>query len=586
MASLDEALDLAFELYAAGRHAETAELCRRILAAVPGHPAAAQAAGAALAALGRRRESAAAFRLLLAQAPAAAAGWSNLANVAELDDAATAHQRASICDPMLADAWANQAARLIALNRRDGAAAAARSGLQADPAHVAAMANLADAQTNGAARLRWAARAARLAPAMASARQGWAAALGASGRLAAAAGAAKVAAALDPALVLAWEALALTAIKLDDLPTSDAALARAAALDPDGTAKTAVSVHLAAARPEQALACADSALRRAPTDEGLHWNRATALLQAGRWAEGWAAFERRRADDRAEPPWRNLGVPTWDGGRFPGRRLLLYAEQGLGDALQMLRFVPLAAALGGEVILEVQPPLVGLARRVVGPKTVVARGDAPPPFDLECPLMSLPGKFGATPERMPGEAACLRPDPARVARWRERLALTAKPKVGLVWAGNPRFPDDARRSPGLAALRPLLTANPQVCFVILQMGEGRRDLARVALPADAIDLGAEIADLDDTLAIMTQLDLMISSCTLPAHVAAAAGTPLWLLLSFAPDWRWLLGREDTPWHPKARLFRQPRPGDWAEPAARMARELADLADAGCHPSFA
>lgn len=587
MASLTEALELAFDLYAAGRFAEAAELCRRILAAAPGHPAAAQVVGAAFAALGRRREAAAAFRLLLAHAPAAAAGWSNLANLAGLDDAApAAYRRAAICDPMLADAWANRAARLIALNRRGEAAAAAWSGLLADPAHVGAMVNLADALPSGAVRCRWSARAARTAPASATARQGWAAALGTSGRLPMAVGAAKIAAALDPALGPAWEALALAAIKLDDLAASDRALACATTLDPDGAAKTAVSVHLAAARPEQALVWVDRALRRAPTDEGLHWNRATALLQAGRWAEGWAAFERRRADDRAEPPWRNLGVPTWDGERFPGKRLLLYAEQGLGDALQMLRFAPLAAALGGEVILEVQAPLVGLARRVVGPKTVVARGDALPVFDLECPLMSLPGKFGATPEHMPGEAACLRPDPARVARWRDRLALAAKPKVGLVWAGNPRFPDDARRSPGLAALRPLLAANPQVCFVILQMGEGRRDLARVDLPADAIDLGAEIADLDDTLAIMTQLDLMISSCTLPAHVAAAAGTPLWLLLSYAPDWRWLLGREDTPWHPKARLFRQPRPGDWAEPAARMARELADLADAGCHPSFA
>ena len=598
MASLTEALEMAFDLYAAGRFAEAAELGRRILTAAPGQPAAAQVAGAALAALGLHHASAAAFRILLAQAPAAAAGWSNLGALAAADAgelageaaALTAYRRATACDPALADPGANCAALLLRLGRRVDAAAAARGALLADPAHAGAAINLAETSEARDVRLTWACRAARLAPGWAAARQAWAAALGAAGRLRQAAAAAQVAAALDPSRVAAWEALALASIKLDDLALSDRALARAAALDGDAAAKTAVSVHLAAARPQQALLWADRALRRHPGDAGLQWNRATALLQAGRWAEGWGAFEARRRDNKAEPPWRSLNAPTWDGGRFPGKRLLLYAEQGLGDALQMFRFVPLAAALGGKVILEVQAPLVGLARRLAGPALVLARGDALPPFDLECPLMSLPGRFGATPEHMPGQAACLSPDPARIARWRQRLGqVEGAPglglKVGLAWAGNPRFYDDAPRSPGQAALLPLIAANPHVLFVAVQMGEGRRDLAGVAPPANKIDLGGEIADLDDTLAIMTLLDLVISSCTLPAHVAAAAGTPLWLLLSYAPDWRWLLGREDTPWHPGARLFRQPRPGDWGAPVDRMTQELRRLA-AGCHPSFA
>lgn len=599
MASLTQALEMAFDLYAAGRFAEAAELGRRILAAAPGQPAAAQVAGAALAALGLHHASAAAFRILLAQAPAAAAGWSNLGALATADAgetageaaALTAYRRAAACDPALADAWANRAALLLRMGRRVDAALAAKAAVSADPAHAGAAINLAETSEARDIRLIWARRATRLVPAWAAARQTWAAALGAAGRLAQAVAAARVAAALDPARPAAWEALALAAIKLDDFALSDRALVRATALDGGAAAKTAVSVHLAAARPQQALLWADRALRRHPGDAGLQWNRATALLQAGRWAEGWSAFEARRRDDKAEPPWRDFGVPTWDGGRFPGKRLLLYAEQGLGDALQMFRFVPLAAALGGEVILEVQAPLLGLARRLAGPASVLARGDALPPFDLECPLMSLPGRFGATPDHILGQAACLSPEPARIARWRERLGrVEGSPgeggKVGLAWAGNPRFSDDARRSPGLAALLPLVTANPHVRFVVVQMGDGRRDLAGVEPPANMIDLGAEIADLDDTLAIMTLLDLVISSCTLPAHVAAAAGTPLWLLLSYAPDWRWLLGREDTPWHPRARLFRQPRPGDWGAPVERMTQELRRLAAAGCHPSFA
>ena len=580
MASLTEALELAFDLYAAGRFAEAAEISRRILVAVPGQPAAAQVAGAALAALGRGADAAAAFRLLLVQLPAAAAGWSNLGGLAATppDAALTAYRRAATCDPLLADAAANRAALLLRLGRRLEAAAAAKSALALDPAHAGAAVNLAESGDK-TLRLIWAARATGLAPGQAAARLAWAAALASAGRLQDAVQAARGAAALDPARVETWATLALASIKLNDLRLSERALARAATLDVDAAAKTAVSVCLAAARPEAAIKWADRALVAAPDDAGLRWNRATALLQAGRWAEGWREFEARRRDDRAEPPWRDLGVPAWDGRPFPAKRLLLYAEQGLGDALQMFRFVPLAAALGGEVILEVQPPLVGLARRLAGPAAVLARGEALPAFDLECPLMSLPGLFSATPDDMPGRAACLAPDPARLARWRDRLGAAGGvaeigPKVGLVWAGNPRFPDDARRSPGLAALRPLLAAHGSARFFILQMGDGRRELADADLPDNVIDLGAEIADLDDTLAIMALLDLVISSCTLPAHVAAAAGTPLWLLLSYAPDWRWLLGRDDTPWHPQARLYRQPQPGDWATPARRMAQDLA------------
>lgn len=582
MASLTEALEMAFDLYADGRFAEAAELARRILAAAPGQPAAAQVAGAALAALGRVAEAAAAFRLLLVQMPAAAAGWSNLGALAHGNGAKalTAYRRAAACDPLLADASANRAALLTRWGSRIEAAAAAKAALRADPAHAGAAINLAESSGDKALRLVWARRAALLAPDRAATRAAWAAALAGAGRLGQAAAAARDAAALDPARVETWATLALAAIKRDDPALSDRALACAATLDPDAAAKTAVSVCLAAARPQAAIQWADRALAAAPGDAGLRWNRATALLQAGRWAEGWREFEARRRDDRAEPPWRDLGVPVWDGRPFPGKRLLLYAEQGLGDALQMFRFVPVAAALGGAVVLEVQPPLVGLARRLSGPAAVLARGEPLPPFDLECPLMSLPGLFGATPDHMPGRAACLAPDPARLARWRDRLAAPVGTppldalKIGLVWAGNPRFPDDARRSPGLAALRPLLAAHGGARFFILQMGEGRRELAGAALPDNVIDLGAEIADLDDTLAIMAQLDLMISSCTLPAHVAAAAGTPLWLLLSYAPDWRWLLGREDTPWHPQARLFRQTQPGDWTTPVRRMTRELA------------
>jgi len=210
---------------------------------------------------------------------------------------------------------------------------------------------------------------------------------------------------------------------------------------------------------------------------------------------------------------------------------------------------------------------------VAGAAQVIARGDPLPPFDLECPLMSLPRAFATVVDGVPADIPYLRPDPLRVARWRDRLGPHGALRVGLVWAGNPRFPGDVERSPKLAGLRGLLDV-PGCRFYGLQMGPGRADLADAVLPDSFTDLGPEIADFADTAAIMANLDIVVSSCTGPAHLAGALGVPLWLALPFSPDWRWLTGRDDSPWYPTARLFRQPAPGDWSSVAGRMAAELA------------
>lgn len=581
MASLTEALAAAFDYYAAGRFAEAAELGRRILAAAPDQAAAAQATGAAWAALGRLADATQAFRRFVILRPGDGGGWSNLGAAAASNDpdAALAHyHRASACDPGTTDIWANFAAVSFRLRNYHLAEATAQRGVASDPAHGAALVNLAEAELALSGATVWAARATRAAPSSGQARLTLAAALGRAGKAEEAVDAARAALTLGPALVGGWENLALAAAKLPSpaaVPVARAALARVEILrrkEPAALARTAASVLLTLAAPEEALPWLDVALAAAPDDAGLAWNRATALLQAGRWAEGWRAFEARRRDDKAEPPWRAFGVPAWDGGSFAGRRLLLYAEQGLGDAVQMLRFVPLAAALGGDVILELQRPLVAAAQRAFGDRAqVIGRGDPLPSFDLECPLFSLPGLFGATPEMVPGAPACLPPDPARAASRRSAFAGDGL-KVGLVWAGNPRFPDDRRRSPGLGPFLPLLRAAPHVRFYVLQQGPGRADLGRFDLPANLIDPGPA-ADIDDTLALAAHLDLIVSSCTLPTHLALAAGVPTWVLLSHAPDWRWLLGRDDSPWSPAARLFRQPVPGDWATPVAAMAAAL-------------
>ncbi|MGQ9369655.1 tetratricopeptide repeat protein [Azospirillum sp. ST 5-10] len=582
MATLSEALLAAYDHHQAGRAAEAATLCARILDAVPDQPDAAHLLGVLYAQTGRPDRAAAAIARAIACRPDAASFHSNLGNVRRsLDDtagAAAAYGRALCLEPDLADAHANRAGALRALGRPAEAAAAARRALVLVPDHGEAMIHLADAHLalgSPAAAEPPARRAAALRPALGTAAMALANVLAARGRWAEAEAAYRAALRRDPGLAEAQENLGALLAKLGRGAEALAALDAVPRLRPGRTPwSTRGNALLALGDPRPAAACFARALEERPADAGLHWNRAFACLLAGDYAEGWAEFEWRRADDRAQPPWRRFAQPTWRGGDVAGRRLFLYAEQGLGDTLQFVRYVPLAAARGARVVLEVPRPLLGLLGGLPGVERLIARGDPLPDCDLECPLMSLPRAFGTTLETVPAAVPYLRADPERAARWRERLRGTG-PAVGLVWAGNPSFPGDRLRSPGLRALRPLLDV-PGVRVFGLQVGAGRAELAGTALPSSFVDLGGDLHDFADTAAVMAGLDLVISSCTAPAHLAGALGVPLWVVLPYAPDWRWLLGRDDSPWYPTARLFRQDAVGDWSGVAGRLAGALASL----------
>ncbi|AWK85498.1 glycosyltransferase family 9 protein [Azospirillum thermophilum] len=325
-------------------------------------------------------------------------------------------------------------------------------------------------------------------------------------------------------------------------------------------------------RLDEALRLHDRAVAAAPAAAEQRWNRGLTSLLAGRCREGWEDYESR---------WRTPGFPTkprgftqplWSGGPIAGRTILLHEEQGRGDAIQFIRYAPLVAARGARVVVETGADLAALFGSVEGVSQVVVSGDPLPPFDLHCPLLSLPRAFGHGLPDIPARVPYLQADPQRTARWADRLA-DADPggrplRVGLVWAGNPGFAGDRERSPGLEVLRPLL-AQPGCRFYGLQVGAGRLALLGEAMPASFTDLGAEIGDFADTAAVMAGLDLVISSCTAPAHLAGALGRPVWVMLSHTPDWRWLLDRSDSPWYPTARLFRQPAPGDWSPVVAAM-----------------
>lgn len=342
---------------------------------------------------------------------------------------------------------------------------------------------------------------------------------------------------------------------------------------PEGCNRVAATLH-ALGRFDEAEAWFQRALALRPDSADFQWDRALALLAAGNYADGWQAYESRWR--RRNPALRDLPFPQWEGGPIAGRRMLVHAEQGLGDAIQFLRFLAPLRAQGARLILEVAAPLVPLVdHRAWGLEAVIAAGAAPPACDLHVSLLSLPLRLGVGAEGLMGDAPYLAPSAARVAAWRDRLApATGLLRVGLVWAGNPAVQRDRWRSPRLAPLLPVLDVAGAHVYG-LQKGDGERDAAGVAR-ANFTPLGPELGDFADTAAIIASLDLVVASDTSVAHLAGAMGKPVWVLLHATPDWRWGHSGDRTPWYATARLHRQDRLGDWSGPVAAICRDLAAL----------
>jgi len=271
---------------------------------------------------------------------------------------------------------------------------------------------------------------------------------------------------------------------------------------------------------------------------------------------------------------RQLPQPLWRGEPLEGSRILLHAEHGLGDTLQFVRYVPLVQARGGKVVLEVQPRLHRLLAETPGATGVVRRGGTLPEVDWQCPLLSLPLAFATNLNSIPAMIPYIHPDPARVTAWGERMAGKAL-RIGLVWGGSPTFPHERWRSIPLEQLAPL-TNLEGTTFYSLQMGPAAVQVKQLGSRVRLIDLQYEQEDLADTAAIVANLGLVISVDTSVAHLAGAMGKPLWVLLHKSPDWRWLLEREDSPWYPTARLFRQSTLGNWQDVVARVTGELREL----------
>lgn len=314
-----------------------------------------------------------------------------------------------------------------------------------------------------------------------------------------------------------------------------------------------------------------------PGDLAGRFDLAETLLLLGDFPRGWREYHWRYSLAHTTQIDRKVQRPRWDGRRIPGQTLLVHDEQGFGDTFQFMRLVPWAKERSGaQVILEINSETLSLAKRTNGFDTVIPRGSLPPAFDVHCQMMSLPMVLGLQIADLPGPIPYLTPEPGRLVKWRKKLRHLPRPLVALVWAGRPTHHNDANRSMSLADFAPL--ALPGISFVALQKGpkadEAKSPPAGMSLTA----LSDGIRDFEDTAAILSVADLLISVDSSPVHLAGALGRPAWVLLPFVPDWRWLLDRTDTPWYPSLTLFRQTTRGDWPGVMAKAGQALAAFRD--------
>ena len=324
-------------------------------------------------------------------------------------------------------------------------------------------------------------------------------------------------------------------------------------------------------RSEEALRCYEKVLGNSPTNAKARYNRAIHLLRSGNIAPGFADYEARFAAIKNTDS-RVYTQPRWDGSPLDGRSILVYCEQGLGDAIQFSRYIPGVAKLGGRVVLEAQQPLISLLSTLSGVERAVVKSVTPPVTDCYIPLLSLPHIFKTTLDTVPAPIPYLVPDPPKVKDWRQMLAGDTQFKVGLVWRGSATNPMDRDRSCPLAIFAPLLAISG-VSYYSLQVGAAADEIAAFPQAASLIDLTQHLNDFSDTAALLANLDLIISVDTAVAHLAGALGKPVWVLLTNRPDWRWMNNRNDSPWYPSMRLFCQPQPGNWHSVIIEVARSL-------------
>lgn len=555
--SFQHRLDAAVGLHRNGDVADAVSWYRALLCEAPGNHDLLHLLGLGLHQIGRTDAAVSLIRRALRAAPCPAYAvslGSVLNDQKRFADAEPLLADAVAADPAAAEGHFHHGTALSGLGRVDAASHAYRRALALAPALTLALVNL------GTIRER-------------------------QGQPAAAELCYRRAIQVMPSSAVAHYNLATVLHAQDRLEAAEAAYRTAARLNPDH-APTRYNLGLLyhdLGRLGAAERAYRAAIRQQPAHADSHWNLSLVLLSQGRFAEGWEEYEWRWRTRDFQNGHTRYPFPPWRGEALAGSRILIHTEQGVGDTIQFIRYVPLLVQAGARVLLSLPRPLDRLTASLGGGVQRLFEGDEVPPVDFQCPLLSLPRLFGTRIGSIPADVPYLTADPALAAAWAQRLGPRRAPlRVGIVWAGNPTYRKDRPRSPGLAAFAPLFAVDG-VEFVILQQGQGRDDLRTDAplLPRlvdpGALAPNAPITDFMDTAAIMDGVDLVVSSCTAPAHLAGALGRPVWVALQAVPDWRWGMAGEATPWYPTMRLFRQTARGDWNGVFTRMAGELADMA---------
>lgn len=325
-------------------------------------------------------------------------------------------------------------------------------------------------------------------------------------------------------------------------------------------------------RYDDAIRAFQQSLELEPHRPIVHGNLGMLQLLKGDFENGWKEYEWRcqtQEWDRS-PARERFFQPRWDGGDLNGRTILLHTEQGFGDTLHFARYATLVAARGGTVILECSKFLVNLVRTIPGISRAIPRGEALPHFDVQCSLLTLPMLFGTKLETIPASVPYVSVDPALAERWRSRIGDEKRMKIGIAWAGQPEHANDRERSIKLHELAPLAQV-PNIRFFSLQKGEPAKDAQNPPAGMELSDWTADLSDFADTAALVSNLDLILTADTAPAHLAGALAKPVWVLIPANPDWRWLLHRNDSPWYPTMKLIRKTALGDWA-PAIQQAAD--------------
>lgn len=482
---------------------------------------------------------------------------------------AVAYRLVLAAQPTHLAALLNIAHTHLQLNQADLAVASLQLAVTAHPTASGAHAGLASALLRldkPACALEAANAALALAPDLAAAWFTAGTALSGLGRAEEAVGALRRATGLAPGDALARLNLGNARLDLDHIHAAEADIRTALALDPTlAEAHASLGFLLTGVgRLDAAIAACDEAIRLRPGFARAHWNRSFAHLLAGDYARGWADYEWRRRDPAFAGDFSPLAGPEWQGEALAGRHLLVHARQGLGDTIQLCRYLPLLVERGARVTLACARPLHRLLREL--PVAIVDRAGAMPAHDLWVDQMSLPRLFATTPDTIPAAAGYL----CRVATRPHGPVL----RIGLVGSGNPLHSNDRRRSIPTATLAPLAGV-PGIAWTSLQVGPRAAEQAAMFGVAH---ISAQPGDFADTAEQISRLDLVISVDTSTAHLAGAMGVPVWILLPAAADWRWIAGRCDSPWYASARLFRQSVAGDWTGVMTEVAAALSALRD--------